>query len=189
MSRPLLLLLSRSWPSLLVGNRWVQFAKHHETGETLPTDLFNKLCAQRTYMAGSTMLRQLYFGQVCVRAGVLSVVVSRRPTATCLACGLSWQTRALLLWSQLVGCVCDSSVSFRRSWAFSSCVACLARKGRPCFLVAEERASHVGASDAALEIILATGPQTRPPCYKQKKLGFLSLSLVSCVDPSSSPQQ
>eukprot|EP00903_Cladosiphon_okamuranus_P008310 g7994.t1 len=41
-----------------------QFAKHHETGETLPTDLFNKLCAQRTYMAGSTMLRQLYFGQL-----------------------------------------------------------------------------------------------------------------------------
>ncbi|CAN0415429.1 unnamed protein product [Pylaiella littoralis] len=41
-----------------------QFAKHHETGETLPADLFDKLCAQRTYMAGSTMLRQLYFGQL-----------------------------------------------------------------------------------------------------------------------------
>lgn len=43
----------------------VQFAKHFETGETLPNDLFEKLCAQRTYMAGSGMLRQLYFGQVC----------------------------------------------------------------------------------------------------------------------------
>lgn len=42
----------------------VQFAKHYETGETLPQDLFEKLCAQRTYMAGSGMLRQLYFGQV-----------------------------------------------------------------------------------------------------------------------------
>ncbi|CAN0358809.1 unnamed protein product, partial [Ectocarpus sp. 6 AP-2014] len=40
-----------------------QFAKHHETGETLPKELFDKLCAQRTYMAGSAMLRQLYFGQ------------------------------------------------------------------------------------------------------------------------------
>ncbi len=50
---------------LIVGKIDAQFAKHHETGETLPTDLFDKLCAQRTYMAGSTMLRQLYFGQVC----------------------------------------------------------------------------------------------------------------------------
>lgn len=45
-----------------------QFAKHYETGEPLPADLFDKLCAQRTYMAGSGMLRQLYFGQV--RVGV-----------------------------------------------------------------------------------------------------------------------
>lgn len=51
------------WPasSLLLE----QFAKHYETGETLPGELFDKLCAQRTYMAGSAMLRQLYFGQVC----------------------------------------------------------------------------------------------------------------------------
>lgn len=42
----------------------IQFAKHYETGETLPNDLFEKLCAQRTYMAGTAMLRQLYFGQV-----------------------------------------------------------------------------------------------------------------------------
>ncbi|CAN0402519.1 unnamed protein product, partial [Discosporangium mesarthrocarpum] len=41
-----------------------QFAHHHKTGESLPDDLFNKLRAQRTYMAGSTMLRQLYFGQL-----------------------------------------------------------------------------------------------------------------------------
>ena len=37
-------------------------ATHYETGEPLPRDLFDQLCAQRTYMAGSGMLRQLYFG-------------------------------------------------------------------------------------------------------------------------------
>ncbi|CAM9858327.1 unnamed protein product, partial [Chrysoparadoxa australica] len=37
--------------------------KHFETGEPLPDDLFEKLKAQKTFMAGSVMLRQLYFGQ------------------------------------------------------------------------------------------------------------------------------
>ena len=37
-------------------------AKHHDTGETLPDGLFDKIAAARTYRAGSMMLRQLEFG-------------------------------------------------------------------------------------------------------------------------------
>ncbi len=37
-------------------------AKHFETGETLPDDLFQKIVAARTFRAGSNMLRQLEFG-------------------------------------------------------------------------------------------------------------------------------
>jgi len=37
-------------------------AIHHETGETLPEELFRKICAARTYRAGSMMLRQVQFG-------------------------------------------------------------------------------------------------------------------------------
>merc|ERR1719440_500231 len=37
-------------------------AKHYETGEPLPRELFDKLCEQKTYQAGLGMLRQLYFG-------------------------------------------------------------------------------------------------------------------------------
>lgn len=37
-------------------------AIHHETGEVLPDDLFDKICKARTYRAASTMLRQLQLG-------------------------------------------------------------------------------------------------------------------------------
>jgi len=37
-------------------------AKHYETGEPLPRELFDKLCEQKTYQMGMGMSRQLYFG-------------------------------------------------------------------------------------------------------------------------------
>ncbi|NJK29425.1 MAG: M3 family metallopeptidase [Acaryochloris sp. SU_5_25] len=39
-------------------------AKQYETGEPLPEAYYQKLLAARTYMSGSAMLRQLYFGMV-----------------------------------------------------------------------------------------------------------------------------
>jgi oligopeptidase A len=42
-------------------------ARHYETGEALPDDLFDKLTAARTFRAGSMMLRQLTFGMIDMR--------------------------------------------------------------------------------------------------------------------------
>ena len=40
------------------------FAKHYETGEPLPKEMFEKLKMQKTYGAGMMACRQLYFGQM-----------------------------------------------------------------------------------------------------------------------------
>jgi len=40
------------------------FAKHYQTGELLPSDLFDKLNAARTFRAGSMSLRQIHFATV-----------------------------------------------------------------------------------------------------------------------------
>ena len=37
-------------------------AKHYDTNEPLPKELYHKLCEQKTYQAGMTMVRQLFFG-------------------------------------------------------------------------------------------------------------------------------
>jgi oligopeptidase A len=41
-----------------------QFAKHHETGEPLPEELYQRLLAARTYRSGSMSLRQVHFASV-----------------------------------------------------------------------------------------------------------------------------
>ena len=39
-------------------------ARHYETGDPLPQEIFDKLCAARHHHGGMQMLRQLYFGQL-----------------------------------------------------------------------------------------------------------------------------
>ena len=40
------------------------FAKHFETGESMPKELFGRLLAAKNYRSGSAMLRQIYFGHL-----------------------------------------------------------------------------------------------------------------------------
>lgn len=42
----------------------MQMARHYETGEVLPEELYTKLREARTYRAASQMLRQLQFGMI-----------------------------------------------------------------------------------------------------------------------------
>ena len=40
------------------------FARHYETGQPLPEDLFKKLLAAKNFQSGLQMIRQLFFGKL-----------------------------------------------------------------------------------------------------------------------------
>ncbi len=42
----------------------MSFAKHYQTGEQLPDELFEKILQQRTFMTGGGMIRQIYFSML-----------------------------------------------------------------------------------------------------------------------------
>lgn len=49
------------------------FAKHYETGETIPSDLFQKIINLKNYHAGMLTLRQIYFGMMDLHLHSVSI--------------------------------------------------------------------------------------------------------------------
>ena len=49
------------------------FAKHYETGEAIPSDLFQKIINQKNYHAGMLTLRQIYFGMMDLHLHSVSI--------------------------------------------------------------------------------------------------------------------
>jgi len=81
------------------------FAKHYETGEPLPEEMFEKLKEQKTFGAGMMSCRQLLFEcwtWICIPA------MTRRVTRLCLMCNVKWPTSTLhmqSLWMKTDSCV------------------------------------------------------------------------------------